>query len=70
MVKKELGIETENYPDLAFFLKNSSLNKDEIFKKCLIVFNLHYFFTDTFLARLYELQTLWYFYSNNRMDSC
>jgi colanic acid/amylovoran biosynthesis protein len=33
MVKKELGIETENYPDLAFFLKNSSLNKEDIFKK-------------------------------------
>lgn len=33
MVKKELGIETKNYPDLAFFLQNSSLNKEEIFQK-------------------------------------
>jgi colanic acid/amylovoran biosynthesis protein len=33
MVKKELGMEIENYPDLAFFLSNSDLDKHEIFKK-------------------------------------
>lgn len=33
MVKKELGYETHNYPDLAFFLQNSTLNKEDIFKK-------------------------------------
>ncbi len=33
MVKRELGMEIENYPDLAFFLSNSSLDKKDIFEK-------------------------------------
>lgn len=33
MVKEQLGLDIENYPDLAFELPKSDLNKDEVFKK-------------------------------------
>lgn len=33
MVKNELGITTHNFPDLAFFLENSHLTKEQIFSK-------------------------------------
>lgn len=33
MVKRDLGIEVENFPDLAFYLKNAELDKEELFEK-------------------------------------
>lgn len=33
MVEEQLGLDIENYPDLAFELPKSDLNKDEVFKK-------------------------------------
>lgn len=33
MVKDDLGLDIQNYPDLAFTLPKADLNKDEIFKK-------------------------------------
>lgn len=33
MVKEQLGLDIENYPDLAFELPKSDLNRDEVFKK-------------------------------------